>query len=37
VLESATQGRGTEQGFLDWDGNVIVLYEFPIADVPSQR
>jgi hypothetical protein len=22
VLESASQGRGMEQGFLDWDGNV---------------
>jgi hypothetical protein len=21
---------GTEQAFLDWDGNVIVLYQFPI-------
>ena len=37
VLESATQGTGIEQGFLDWDGNVIVLYQFPNADAPSQR
>lgn len=37
VLESATQGNGTEQGFLDWDGNVIVLYQFPNADAPSAR
>lgn len=37
VLTSATQGDGIEQGFLDWDGNVIVLYQFPVADVPSQR
>jgi hypothetical protein len=29
-LRSATQGVGTEQAFLDWDGNVIVLYQFPI-------
>ena len=37
VLESATQGNGIEQGFLDWDGNVIVLYQFPNADAPSRR
>jgi hypothetical protein len=37
VLESAAQGRGIEQGFLDWDGNVIVLYQFPNADAPSVR
>jgi catechol 2,3-dioxygenase-like lactoylglutathione lyase family enzyme len=37
ILESASQGRGIEQGFLDWDGNVIVLYQFPNADPPSQR
>jgi hypothetical protein len=37
VLESAAQGRGIEQGFLDWDGNVIVLYQFPNADTPSMR
>jgi catechol 2,3-dioxygenase-like lactoylglutathione lyase family enzyme len=37
VLESTTQGNGLEQGFLDWDGNVIVLYEFPNADPPSRR
>ena len=37
VLESAAQGRGIEQGFLDWDGNVIVLYQFPTADAPSVR
>lgn len=29
-LRSATHGVGTEQAFLDWDGNVIVLYQFPI-------
>lgn len=37
VLESASQGNGIEQGFLDWDGNVIVLYQFPNADAPSKR
>ncbi len=37
VLESATQGNGIEQGFLDWDGNVIVLYQFPNPDAPSKR
>lgn len=37
VLESASQGNGIEQGFLDWDGNVIVLYQFPNADAPSAR
>jgi hypothetical protein len=29
-LRSATQGVGTEQAFLDWDDNVIVLYQFPV-------
>lgn len=37
ALKSATQGTGVEQGFLDWDGNVIVLYQFPNADAPSAR
>jgi catechol 2,3-dioxygenase-like lactoylglutathione lyase family enzyme len=37
VLESPTQGTGVEQGFLDWDGNVIVLYQFPNPDAPSLR
>jgi hypothetical protein len=37
ILESASQGNGIEQGFLDWDGNVIVLYQFPNADAPSRR
>lgn len=36
-LATADQGTGTEQGFLDWDGNVIVLYEFPTPDAPSVR
>lgn len=29
VLRSATQGIGIEQAFVDWDGHLIVLYEFP--------
>jgi catechol 2,3-dioxygenase-like lactoylglutathione lyase family enzyme len=29
VLKSATQGVGIEQAFVDWDGHLIVLYEFP--------
>jgi hypothetical protein len=37
VLTSQGQGEGIEQGFLDWDGNVIVLYQFPNADAPSRR
>ena len=37
VLTSQGQGEGIEQGFLDWDGNVIVLYQFPNADAPSKR
>jgi hypothetical protein len=37
VLSSQGQGEGIEQGFLDWDGNVIVLYQFPNADAPSVR
>lgn len=37
VLASVGQGDGTEQGFLDWDGNVIVLYEYPTSDAPSVR
>lgn len=36
-LPSPTQGMGVEQGFLDWDGNVIVLYQFPKAAPPSTR
>lgn len=36
-LPSQTQGMGAEQGFLDWDGNVIVLYQFPIPAPPSPR
>jgi len=31
VLRSATQGIGTEAAFVDWDGHLIVLYEFPKA------
>lgn len=29
-LTNPEQGTGTEQGFLDWDGNVVVLYQFPV-------
>jgi hypothetical protein len=36
-LPSQTQGMGVEQGLLDWDGNVIVLYQFPTAAAPSPR
>jgi hypothetical protein len=36
-LNSVDQGAGIEQGFLDWDGNVIVLYQFPNASAPSRR
>jgi catechol 2,3-dioxygenase-like lactoylglutathione lyase family enzyme len=36
-LASPDQGVGVEQGFMDWDGNVIVLYEFPRSDPPSVR
>jgi hypothetical protein len=36
-LPSQTQGIGVEQGFLDWDGNVVVLYQFPVAAPPSTR
>jgi catechol 2,3-dioxygenase-like lactoylglutathione lyase family enzyme len=28
-LQSSTQGLGIEQAFVDWDGHLIVLYEFP--------
>jgi hypothetical protein len=28
---------GIEQAFLDWDGNVIVLYQFPIAAPPNRN
>jgi catechol 2,3-dioxygenase-like lactoylglutathione lyase family enzyme len=31
VLNSATRGIGIEQAFVDWDGHLIVLYEFPPA------
>lgn len=37
VLASMGQGEGIEQGFLDWDGNVIVLYQFPNSDPPNRR
>lgn len=31
------RGTGTEQALLDWDGNVIVLYEFPENQPPPVR
>lgn len=36
-LATATQGTGTEQAILDWDGNVIVLYELPMPDRPNRN
>jgi hypothetical protein len=36
-LNSTDQGAGIEQGFLDWDGKVIVLYQFPNTSAPSRR
>jgi hypothetical protein len=36
-LTNPDQGTGTEQGFLDWDGNVVVLYQFPIPAPPPVR
>lgn len=35
-LVSATQGTGVEQAFMDWDGHLIVLYEFP-KPAPQDR
>ncbi len=35
-LVSQTQGVGVEQAFLDWDGHLIVLYEFP-TPAPQDR
>ncbi len=37
TLTNPTQGTGTEQALLDWDGNVIVLYEFPVPAPPPVR
>ncbi|MGJ3231682.1 MAG: VOC family protein [Oceanicaulis sp.] len=35
---SDARGEGVELGFLDWDGNLIVLYQFPgPQDAPSPR
>jgi hypothetical protein len=32
------RGQGIELGFVDWDGNLVVIYEFPgPQDPPSQR
>lgn len=32
-----TQGTGIEQAFVDWDGHLIVLYEFPVAAPQDRR
>ncbi len=39
VLESPTPGRpaGVERAFHDWDGNVVLLYEFPGGQAPVPR
>lgn len=36
-LPNPDQGTGLEQGLLDWDGNVVVLYQFPIPARPPVR
>jgi catechol 2,3-dioxygenase-like lactoylglutathione lyase family enzyme len=36
-LVTAHQGTGLEQGLIDWDGNVIVLYELPRSDPPNRN
>ena len=30
-------GQGIELGFLDWDGNLIVIYQFPGVGAPDPR
>jgi catechol 2,3-dioxygenase-like lactoylglutathione lyase family enzyme len=39
VLESPVPGRaaGIERAFHDWDGNVVLLYEFPGGQAPVPR
>ena len=32
----ADRGKGTETGFFDWDGNLVVLFEFP-SEVAQRR
>lgn len=35
---NSPRGQGVELGFVDWDGNLIVIYEFPgVQDAPSPR
>jgi hypothetical protein len=35
---ASPRGQGVELGFVDWDGNLIVIYEFPgVQDAPSPR
>ncbi|MFZ4121745.1 MAG: VOC family protein [Caulobacterales bacterium] len=35
-LNSPTQGTGIEGAFLDPDGHLVVIYEFPSADPPNR-
>jgi catechol 2,3-dioxygenase-like lactoylglutathione lyase family enzyme len=35
-LPSATQGMGREWAFIDYDGHLIVIYEFPNPDRPNK-
>lgn len=37
VLRSATNGVGVEQAFVDLDGHLIVLYEFPKTGAETNR
>lgn len=37
VLRSATNGVGVEQAFIDLDGHLIVLYEFPKTGAETNR
>ncbi|MBI1263248.1 MAG: hypothetical protein GC187_00760 [Alphaproteobacteria bacterium] len=34
---SSARGQGVELGFTDWDGNLIVIYEFPQPEPPAPR
>lgn len=35
-LASDTQGQGVETAFVDYDGHLVVLYEFPNPDRPNK-
>ncbi len=35
-LPSATQGEGVETAFVDYDGHLVVLYQFPNPDRPNK-